>query len=385
MVTTAFDQEPDRAARTVPAPEPDLHAVLACLRAALQDMNGLLDRVRHGEVDIQSLVPSIMPLAGRIGALDKRLDGLTADAITALLANDGQHDVAALRETIFHIHDFIEQLLHCPLLQTPDGTTITAEKQLHWLNQAEDLYCKLLYRIGLYTIPLQINSWLAQEYPGYVVPFHKAFEKDLPLAADRQQLLSQLMLTPKAIKGGIVDPGAGIIYRYSASWLKQGLTALAVVGAYVGVGAGLAAVQQDNATAYFGASGGALLPGQGTTPLVLLWVMILAGVMFHVVISTAKRMQSQPDNPPIFAMGTIFPMISAKIGRILFKLVMTLVALFGLVFSLGSGSGDLTLLNALLAGYSLDSVVELFGTSMESQASAQLKTLSQQAGGTVVA
>jgi hypothetical protein len=109
-----------------------------------------------------------------------------------------------------------------------------------------------------------------------------------------------------------------------------------------------------------------------------IWAAVLAGVVFHIVVATTKRMQAEPGRPPILALGTLFPLINAKLGRILYKLLLTLIGFAGLVFVLGPDQA--TLLNAFLIGYGLDSIVELFGASIERQATVQTAAFKRQIG-----
>jgi hypothetical protein len=109
-----------------------------------------------------------------------------------------------------------------------------------------------------------------------------------------------------------------------------------------------------------------------------LWVALLSGVVVHVAVATGKRLQSQSELPPVLPVGDIPRMMSAKFGQIAFKLLLAVIGLYGSIFI--SGFGSVTTFQAFLTGYSLDSVVELFGASMEQRATAQITTLKQQLG-----
>ncbi len=119
------------------------------------------------------------------------------------------------------------------------------------------------------------------------------------------------------------------------------------------------------------------LPASPLTFLAQL-IAVVAGVIFHIIVTTAKRFQAQPDRPPILALGTFPLIINAKIGQILFRLLLTLVGFFALVFAYSAD--EVTLLNAFLVGYSLDSVVDLFGANAEQRATGHIPTLRRQLG-----
>jgi hypothetical protein len=103
----------------------------------------------------------------------------------------------------------------------------------------------------------------------------------------------------------------------------------------------------------------------------------------HVVVGSAKRSKTQNGMPSVL-MDMIL-IIDARFGEIVMKLILGLVGLFGLVLISSSRAPQLgflnqfsvmtqvTPLNAFLVGYSLDSILELFGTSLES--TSQVKSL----------
>ena len=89
------------------------------------------------------------------------------------------------------------------------------------------------------------------------------------------------------------------------------------------------------------------------------------------------RQRAQGEGlPPIYAISDLSRYIDARFGLLVRKLLLALVGLFGLMFS----SDSVTPLNAFLVGYSLDSVVELFGTSLEQKSASQVTTLRKQLG-----
>lgn len=109
-----------------------------------------------------------------------------------------------------------------------------------------------------------------------------------------------------------------------------------------------------------------------------LWLALLAGIVVHVAVATSKRLQSQAELPPPLPMGDIPRMMSAKFGQLAFKVLLALIGLYGSVFL--TGLATFTGLQAFLTGYSLDSVVELFGSSVEQRSNAQAASLKQQLG-----
>jgi hypothetical protein len=122
----------------------------------------------------------------------------------------------------------------------------------------------------------------------------------------------------------------------------------------------------------------------GDLPKMLVaWAAILIGVGVHILVGSTKRAKTQNGMPPVFL--DLITIINARFREIVMKLILGLVGLFGLVIvsampQLGPAnlfpSLQITPINAFLIGYSLDSILELFGTSMEgtSQVKSLIKT-----------
>jgi hypothetical protein len=127
------------------------------------------------------------------------------------------------------------------------------------------------------------------------------------------------------------------------------------------------------------------------------WAAILVGMGVHVVVGSAKRSKTKNGMPSVLM--DLILIIDARFGEILMKLILGLIGLFGLVIISSSRLpwlnfvstfleqataeggeaaqkallAQVTPLNAFLIGYSLDSIIELFGTSMEG--ASQVKSL----------
>ena len=117
--------------------------------------------------------------------------------------------------------------------------------------------------------------------------------------------------------------------------------------------------------------------------MLVAWVAVLIGMGVHIVVGSAKRSKTQNGMPSVLV--DLILIIDARFGEIVMKLFLGLICLFGLVIVLTSRMPQLQILNqftsltqvsplnAFLVGYSLDSILELFGTSMEG--TSQVKSL----------
>jgi hypothetical protein len=319
------------------------------LRDEVLDLRNVLTGVRKGESGLQDFAQYISRTRQDISALLKDIHG--ADAIR-------------------HLGNLWEQMCASPLVQNPAGS-FDAQTQLHLLELLDAQCKKLVFEVGVLTIPERVNEWLQASRPGYYIPFNAVFEDELPDAEDRARLLNYLTWAPNALKGGLVDAETGLIYRYSEDARRRRLTFLGLVGAFLVV-TGIIPL-----ACYLPIPNWPLNPAN-LAHMLMSWGAILVGVVVHIGVSTAKRAQAEGGRPPIIAVGDIFLLIDARFGHILLKLLMALVGFFGMVFTVGPDSASP--LNMFLVGYSLDSVVEVFGASLEQRAGAQLTALKQQLG-----
>lgn len=342
--------KPPKAAKPEPVVD---YAALGNLRAEVQDLQKILHLVGTGQA-------SLSDHAGYIKKTTADISVIVGD-----LKEEG--DWAC---TIRHIRNLWEQMKSTPVLVDP-ATALPAQEQTRQLSLVASQIRDIVFQIGFLTIPNTLNMWLEESRPGHYVPFHDVFDDEIPDSADRTKLLDYLSWSPKGVPGGLIDSDTGLVYRYSKDWggriVSYVLLAIAILAA-VGIVAGMA---------YIPTSGWPLDPSNLSTLLVG-WLAVVAGVIVHVGVGTAKSIQSKRGRPPVMAIGDLPLLVNAKLGQALLKVLMTLVGFLGLVFAAGIENTEPW--SAFLVGYSLDSVVELFSASIEQKATTQLSSLKQQLG-----
>ena len=367
-----------------PEPEPtaEVRNRLRELRAEVQDLQALLTSVRAGVATPATFAGAIETTKGDVAAL---LEGLEQE----VRAHDPEHS-----DTMRHLVNLWEQMTLCPLLQSPETPPADPAQQTHQLDLLEARCRAIIFEIGAWTIPARLNRWLETARTGYYVPFHAVFEDELPHQEDRVKVLNMLAWSPKATRDGLVDVTTGLIYRYdhrrwaqlaALLWIGVLLAlCIAVVGAAALLRGGGHLIPAIPVPVLGGTLGPLTLPSVPDWPLpadreasyVLGWFAVLAGVVVHVGVAATKRMRDAL--PPVLSAEDLLPRVSAYWGRIALKLGLALFAFFALVLSVDADQASL--LNFFLVGYALDSVVELFGASLEQRAAAQVSTLRQQLG-----
>ena len=337
------------------------------LRAEIQDFQELLDDIDNGDTTLALCKDYVEKTKVDINAILDRF---------ATISQDNSH-----REDLRRIRDVWEQMESNPIIMNPGD--FPADQQLHYMNMLKKRIRKIVYLISYLTIPERLNEWLKGARPGYYIPFHVVFEDELPTKEDRDKLIERLTYAPRALRGGLINSGTGLIYRYSMNVWRRLLSviwllAIFVLATFVIYHIGDLSMK-DSSLPVFGWK--IPLPYIENWPIkadlqatVLLgWIAILLGILTHAAVGSAKRAQGE-GLPPIYAISDLSRYIDARFGLLVRKLLLALVGLFGLMFS----SDSVTPLNAFLVGYSLDSVVELFGTSLEQKSASQVTTLRKQ-------
>lgn len=337
-----------RALRELGAVVLDLQALFQGIRDGSATLVTYEAYVQQAKTELQSLLDTIPP---------KDFHSETSDAIR-------------------HLHNLWEQMSINPLMLNPatfgsNGASVLQE-QLGHLNMLDDACDRILFQIGMLTIPQRLNDWLDFGRTGYYIPFHEVFAPEVPNYTDRLRVLRHLAWSPRLIRNGLVDVSTGLIYRYSSNSTVRLLSMLWVVlTAVLATGLVYGSTQLQNI------AGWPLGPDNASTMLAA-WGALAAGIVVHGCITVAKRIQEQPQMPPALPIGDVARYADAKLGQSLLKIALALIGLFGLVFS--AGIAQATPLQAFLAGYTLDSVVELFGASIERRAVSQVAGLRQQLG-----
>ena len=354
--------------KQAPAPNKngEFYSSLSEIQAELEDLHTILNSIRKG----QTIIPTYSEY---IETTKTNLRDLMAVINSTQPPDEIKNDI----HTIRHLNNAWEQMQVSPLLDKPEGS-YDVQQQLHYLDLLDEQTHTFIYQIGLLTIPHQINDWLRITGPGYYIPFHEVFAGDLPSVEDRDRMLKYIALTPHLTPGGFVDIESGRIYRYSTNrWRRMLSLAMLVVG--LGIATGIVA-----AACYLGMldSNWPLKPDDLTKMLVA-WAAVLIGMGVHVVVGSAKRSKTQNGMPSVLM--DLILIIDARFGEIVMKLILGLIGLFGLVIistskmpipgipEQVSALMQVTPLNAFLVGYSLDSILELFGTSLEG--TSQVKSL----------
>jgi hypothetical protein len=339
-------------ARAVPPgsqQDKDRNKRLRELRDEIQDLRGVLSLVAKGDAALGEYAGYIERTKTDIATLLKSIPG--ADPVRRVV-------------------NIWEQMSETGVIKDPNAAFDSQALMLQ-LSLLDSLCRKLIFQVGMITIPERVNEWLALERPGYYLPFHAVFDDELPDYEDRVRVLNYLAWAPNAVEGGLVDAESGLIYRYSKD---KAARQRSFAGALLALLLSTLAVV---AVSYLPIQAWPIKPEHMGAMLVG-WFAVIIGVLVHVAVGVSKRAQSREGRPPIVAAGDIFLLIDARLGEILLKLLMAMIGLLGLTFT--AGAENVTPFNAFLVGYSLDSVVEMFSASLEKRAAESASAFKQRLG-----
>lgn len=231
------------------------------------------------------------------------------------------------------------------------------------------------YGVGLMTVPFRLNSQLDGVRTGGSLDFHAAFADEIPKQADRVRILAWLASQPAAVNG-VVDLGQGRVYRAAKSGARRGASYLGL--GFLASAGGLAfCLGLANLGVWFGLSQWPIQPGRFQEFLGA-YVVLLLGAAAHLLISAIKQARGASGGGGSFL---------ALEDWLLWVHVREL-SIAAAIVSLWIGLGGLALLEnpisaatAFFAGYSIDSVVDLFASRFQVFAGTRLTALEKRPGG----
>jgi hypothetical protein len=328
------------------------------LRSEVQDLRDLLVRIKEGKSSTKDNAEYFKKTYSDIQKLIKELNGINQERRS---------------DTCRRIFNSWEKMQANALLKHPEQDR-ESQVLLHDLAILDEEAGKIILYVGHITIPHRLNRWIGATRAGHYLPFHLLFEDEIPMPADRARVLNSIAWAPDVIKFGLVYPGSGLIYRYERDEKKQIWSFIQVLLVLVLMTAGVWSL------CFIGEKfniAGWLFDPQYAPTLTIGWMALLVGVIVHVGVESVKKSQST-GLPPVIAINDWLKHVSARKGDIILKLLIALFGLIGLVVT--TDISKFTIASAFLVGYSLDSFVGLFGTSIEQRATAQATALKEQIG-----
>jgi hypothetical protein len=291
-----------------------------------------------------------------------RLDKIVNESLKAIddvfKGHVDEHEWCA--DTIVHLKLWWAQVWDLwPTAQLPfDEARARVEKIDACLDQ-------IIYFCADLVLSPRINDILANLRVGQSLDFEYIFGSELPRSPElRKQLFLGLAQQGSALTNGVVDVENGVIYRAAAARRDQAmsvvrLTLLLALGALLPFA--LALVPKENGSFQWGhwvqlsswENFESLL--KNFWPLLVNYLLILVGSAAHVAIDALKAAKAQ-TNPSFQALNDWILWVHVREVKLRWSIGYVIL---GYVL-LSVGMPDLASLSAFFAGYSINSITELF-------------------------
>lgn len=345
----------------------------ARLEAVCEQMRRAMELVRHLRESLEPVAAGTAALVRQSTYVDDARK-LVTEALSAV-----KPGLSGEAEALNNAHQYWKRAQLSPIFDGQKRASLAADVLVPEIREVIELLDKMMFSLARVTIPPRVNDWLDTSIPSYYLPFDDAFEDELPRSDHRFEILKDLAIAPREVPHGLVSPHERIIYRHSGVWWKRWgiIGILAVI-----VWSISAALLYGNIPLWrFGEIPIPLLPKPpaGDASLYLVpWTMVLAGIFVHIIVDANKRSLAA-GRPPLFSLYFFPRWVEALSGVIVFKVVVSIITLAALFLFEAPGVAAGT---AFLAGYSSDSVIDLFtkkiGQDTESKLEEWKKQLKRQ-------
>jgi hypothetical protein len=340
--------------------------------------------VRDIRVEVQNIGRSLATVEAALALTDPKLQASELKA--ALAETDGvvgsnRHEVDVrlaeideILRTCPRLHDHVGDELATidnlwrrvdGLLAAPGGTPIEARATL---DAVRPLMADVEWHVALVTLPQRLNQHLSTLRVGGQLSFDDAFGDELADPAQRRRLLDYLRAHPGAVHGAI-DAERGVIYRVARS-ARRRLASYLGLAALLAVGGGLFAAFVSGGWPPFVAADW-LLTGNRFDDLVGAYAVLALGAVSHIVVEALKQQQTRGTGA-FLALGDWLTWIHVREVSIGVGIVSLWVALIALAVAYPTGIDRLA---AFFAGYSLDSVIGVVISRVDTLAAARADEL----------
>ena len=334
--------------------------------------------------DLREEAQNLQTAAAEIGRVVALPDPAVRDAEFAATAKQTHALFAANSEHIEGIFATIDSILgseqaYAAKAALGDGVTRLANYwervTLAWPAQGDDVFAharklaavggyldRIVYQVGLMTIPSRANNHLDQLRVGQAVDFNAMFRDEIADDAQRTQILAFIAAHP-AVLHGVVDLDKGLIYKIATRTRRRVLSVVLVLAVAL---AGFGLVYLFGVLPQV-----APLPGwpdvAGRLPALLLsYFFLLLGSVVHIVVDAVKQARAQ-TGVPLLALENWYLWIHIKELPLIVTVLSLWIAFFALIF-LGQKDDWQT---AFFVGYGIDSFVDVFLQKFGSTASSR--------------
>jgi hypothetical protein len=246
----------------------------------------------------------------------------------------------------------------CPADEPP----LDVHTMLTQIDAVEDVLCEVVIHVEKLTLPDRMNSQLKMMRVGQTIDFQAEYSDEIPTLQAQTQALNYLHDHPLMVQG-IVDVENGLIYRTSPNPLRR---AASILGNILAVILGSTLVVLFYQFHVFPKD----LTLQG---LLTAYTSVMIGGATHYIVNAVKQFRTNPGKT-LTVVGDGLLWFHIKEVTVFLGILTLLVGFFGIVFlNLGTD-----LWTAFLAGYSIDSVIDLVLLRFADVSSTRIDALKKQ-------
>ncbi|MDP8983340.1 MAG: hypothetical protein M3O35_22420 [Acidobacteriota bacterium] len=348
-----------------------LYALLRDIRAYIQDVQqsssdlrkvlGLADPSSRAAALANALAESDQVIAASRDEIAQRFEAIKRLFIDAPLVYNFFGDWVVLVETEWSRAE----------KAWPD-TGMQADEVQARLNHLDPHLHEAVYYCGFMTIPRRLREALESLRIGQSLDFHVAFKEELPLQEDRYRVLLEISRQPLFLDNGVVDAGPGLVYRASRSHWRRSLSIL-MIGATVCSGF-LWALAWAKLGVWLNLQNWPGKPDDWRA-LCIAYLFLVLGSVGHLLVNALKESRSKPAEGSFVALDDWTLWIHVREWSIVWSI---LYLWCGLIMLAWTHSQDWR--TAFFAGYSIDSVIDLFLDRFQKLAGTEAEAVKQRLG-----
>jgi hypothetical protein len=220
------------------------------------------------------------------------------------------------------------------------------------LDKLEPHLRETVYYCGLIAIPSRLAEYLESLRVGQAISFDSLFHEELPPADDRKRVLLDIIRQPLFLTNGVVDATSGLVYRAAKEPWRRFLSLWRITG-FLAFGFVLVAL-------WCYAGQWLHLDGWAGSPKDLrlmstAYLFLAIGSAGHILINALKESRAQRSSEDFVAVDDWLLWIHVRERSIRWGVVYLWCGLIMLAWT-----HSLDWRTAFFAGYSIDSVVDLF-------------------------
>jgi hypothetical protein len=254
----------------------------------------LWDQLRRIRANVQGLQRSLLELKSSGTRFDEVLEretglwaanqtqvqeGITSAQAVVAAGGAGADEIADEIDLLDNDWDRVKAYWTSLSTSPPDAA---ADREGR-IAELDVLLAAMVRRLGFLTIPGRVAAYLRRQRIGGAFDFHAAFKDELPVEADRIDVLQYLRGSPEGVYG-VVDVATGIIWATSPDPAKQRRTYIVTI--LIGLAGLLATIGACTLNL-----GGPFVAAR-RDELAIAYIGVAAGVLVHILIDLYKQSRS---------------------------------------------------------------------------------------------